>query len=90
MGLPVVELDAFNAKHIQRISYSRNGNGFMVVAKVDGREMQVRIPSSPDIVISRFERRTAADRLTETLAKALGIKFSEACEDGEVVWIRIG
>jgi len=89
MAMPVVALDVFNIKHIQRISYSRNGDNFTVVARVDDQEVKIQLPLSPDVLTRGFERRTAADGLVKTLSAARGIKFSEVHEDDIVVHVRI-
>ncbi|MBI2121977.1 MAG: hypothetical protein HYT98_02535 [Candidatus Sungbacteria bacterium] len=89
MGLPTAELDAFNAKCIERISYSRNGDGFTAVAKMDGREVEVRLPLSPDSLRYIFDRRTVADGLVEILSRMGRIKFSQSQEGSQIIWIRV-
>ena len=89
MAMPVVALDVFNIKHIQRISYSRNGDNFTVVARVDDQDVVVRLPFGPDILINHHDRRTVADGLKDILSVATGIKFSEVHEDDIVVHVRI-
>ena len=89
MAMPIVSLDRFNSERIQRISYSRNGDNFTVVARVDDQEVKIQLPFSPDVLTRGFERRTAADGLVKTLSAARGIKFSEVHEDDIVVHVRI-
>ena len=89
MAMPVVALDVFNIKHIQRISYSRNGDNFRVVARVNDQEVVVRLPFGPDILINHHDRRTVADGLKDILSVVTGIKLSEIQDGDLVVWMRV-
>jgi len=89
MAMPVVALDVFNIKCIQRIGYSRNGDNFRVVARVNDQEVVVRLPFGPDILINHHDRRTVADGLKDILSVVTGIKLSEIQDGDLVVWMRV-
>ena len=89
MAMPMAELDVFNIKHIQRIRYSRNGDNFTVVARVDDQDVVVRLPFGPDILINHHDRRTVADGLKDILSVATGIKFSEVHEGDQIILVRV-